>query len=192
MTKILFAMATVLALGTLGAPAKAGNLGFETGDLTGWTTNGSAGATTSYGSFTPDDGNYFGYAQAGLGEGVYTTLSQTLTLSAGSVLSGVWGFQANDYAPYNDQGYLSINGSTLLASSVTAVGNYGQTGWLSWSYDVLTGGSYTIQIGVENWIDNYDPSGVVLDNVQVPEPASMILLGAGIFGLGIARCREAA
>jgi hypothetical protein len=54
---------------------------------------------------------------AGLGTNTYTTLSQTLHLIAGDVLSGNAKFLAHDYFPYNDDAYVSINGQNLFASN---------------------------------------------------------------------------
>ena len=105
------------------APAVAGNLGFETGDLTDWTANGPSGALGNYGVFTPVSGSFLGAVQAGLGEGAYTTLSQTFTLGAGGTISGFAGFQANDYLPFDDSGYLAVNGIHLLDWSVGSVGS---------------------------------------------------------------------
>ena len=189
--RLAFAAAALAATAT--AAHAATNLGFESGNLAGWTTNGQAGAAAAYGSFAPAQGGDLGYAQAGLGVGVYTTLSQSFTLSAGSTISGLWGFQSNDYAPYDDKGYLAIGGVTLLASSVDALPSYGSTGWLAWSYTAPTTGTYILSAGVANGLDNNCASGVVLDGVQVtsvPEPASFALLALGLAGLAAMRPRR--
>ncbi len=179
-------------------PAYAGNLGFETGDLTDWSTNGPAGALTSYGAFGPVSGTYLGAIQAGLGQDAYTTLSQTFTLGAGDSISGFAGFQANDYIPYNDSAYLSVNGVHLLDWSVGSVGDYGNSGWNAFNFTALAGGSYTLELGVANHGDNGYGSGAVLDAVSissgaVPEPASwaMMVGGFGLVGAGMrARTRK--
>jgi len=177
------------------APAFAGNLGFETGDLTDWTANGPSGALGSYGAFTPVSGSFLGAVQAGLGDGAYTTLSQTFTLGAGGTISGFAGFQANDYLPFDDSGYLAVNGIHLLDWSVGSVGNYGNSGWNAFNFTALAAGNYTLELGVANHGDNGFSSGAVLDAVSVtpgtvPEPASwaMMLGGFGLIG-GAMRAR---
>ena len=192
LTLMAIAVATLACLATTEAQANPVTNGvFETGDLTGWVTNGgNAGAASRYREFTPTEGAYLGWVEAGLGVNVYTTLSQTITLSLGDTVSGVWGFQANDYSPYNDDGYLSVNGNNILVSNVSTVGDYGNSGWIAWSYVAPTSGDYTFQIGVENGMHNHYPSGVVLDAVvtsAVPEPASMAIFGAGLAGIGLFR-----
>jgi hypothetical protein len=182
-TLILAAAAALAA-----TPALAVNNGFETGDLTGWTTNGgNAGATSSYHSFSPVDGDYLGFVEAGLGQDVASTLSQDFFLSAGGILEGYVGFQANDYLPFDDYASLTIGNTTVFSSSVSAVGDFGSTGWVHFSFTAPTAGTYTLQLAVANSGDNSVPSGAVLDVVSVnngvvPEPASWAMLIAG-FGL---------
>lgn len=166
------------------------NLGFETGDTTGWTVSGSAGATTAVGGFTAATGNWFGYVQSGA-EGAYQTLTQVVSLGAGQVLKGKVGFSTTDYNPFNDDGFFSINGTNIFAASVGSVGDFGSTGWVDWSFTAPTAGSYTLQLGVRNNVDGGVPSVAVLDSGVVPEPSTWVMMIAGfaLVGLG-ARGRD--
>lgn len=185
-------LATTMAALALGAAAEAqaaSNLGFETGDTSGWTVFGAGGATTGYGAFSAVEGAYLGYVQAGLDAYVYSTLTQVFDLVAGQTISGQVGFQANDYWPFNDDAYLTINGVQLFGASVATVGSYGNSGWQGFTYTAPTTGAYTLQLGVRNAGDNAASSGAVIDNVglsaAVPEPAgwAMMILGFGAIGL---------
>jgi PEP-CTERM motif-containing protein len=185
-----FAMAAMLAAAHAGPV----NLGFETGNLSGWTLNGTGAAATSYTgdgpTWTPAFGNYLGYVTAGCGAYVYCSLSQTFTLAAGQTISGVAGFQANDYLPYNDYADLNINGVTLFSSDVAAVGNFGNTGWVPWSYTASNSGTYTLTLEVANAIDNELPSTALLDSA-VPEASTWAMLVLGFAALGYAATRRA-
>jgi len=175
-------------------PALAGNGGFETGDLSDWSVNTPfSGGTNNYGGFTPQEGSSFAHVDAGLDMDVYSTLSQTFSLEAGQTLAGYAGFTAGDYLPYNDSAYLSLNGLHLIDWDVEAVGDYGSSGWVHFSYTAILAGDYTLELGVANHGDNEWPSFAVLDNVttgSVPEPASwaMMLGGFGMIG-GALRAR---
>ena len=198
-----FAIAAATAVALSAAPASAAtNTGFEFG-LTGWTANGNAGTTTSASvgnnTLTPTQGKSLGYIGAGLGAGVYSTLEQSFDLQAGDVLTGDAAFMAADYLPYNDDAYLSIGGIVLGTASVATVGNYGTTGWLNFSFVAPTAGSYLLQLGVRNGLDNGLSSYALLDNVRVngalagvPEPATwaLMILGFGAVG-GALRRRQA-
>jgi hypothetical protein len=176
------------------APALAGNNDFETGELSYWTVNTPfSGATDSYG-YAPISGLYFAYIDSGLGMNVYSTLSQSFALNTGQTISGYAGFRTNDYLPYNDDAYLAINGTSLLAWSVASVGDGGSSGWTHFSFTAPTSGNYLLELGVANRVDNNVSSTAVLDGVRidgVPEPASWAMMVGG-FGLvgGLLRTRS--
>ncbi len=172
--------------------ALAVNNGFETGDLTGWTSD-NGNAATSYYAYAPFEGSYLGYVEAGCGAYVSCFLSQTFNLGAGDTISGQVGFQANDYYPFNDYASLVIGGTTVFSSDVATVGDFGASGWTAFSFTAPTAGSYDLTLYVANAIDNGLASGAVLDAVSVasvPEPATWALMLVGFGAVGIAARRR--
>jgi hypothetical protein len=184
MTKLFvwFAILTVITLGvTKGADAGVTNLGFETGDTTGWTLvvpyGGSAKVVTSHqgnsSTYSPRDGNYFLELKTD-GPGSYTTASQTVTLNAGDKLSGWAAFNAQDYLPFNDDASVQIYepSGVLIAtpwySDVAIVGNYGDGPWDSWSWTAPADGAYTLRYCVANAGDNVVDSCALFDADTTP------------------------
>lgn len=177
------------------------NPGFENG-LTGWTTNYAAGVGTSssLGGFTPVTGTSFGYAYGGAGTNVATTLSQSFTLGAGDTLSGSVGFIGFDGGFFNDDAYLSVNGTNLFFTDNNTLGYGVSTGWTPFSFVAPTSGAYLLQLGSRNVVDNTVNSLAVLDNIQIaaapalPEPATwaMLILGIGAAGASLRRRERAA
>jgi hypothetical protein len=173
------------------------NGGFETG-LSGWTTSGLVSTTSSYDdsdpTYFPVEGTQFAVLVGG-SQNVYATISQTFSASVGEVLSGSAFFQANDWIPFNDDGYVKIieNGHVLFQSSVEAVGDFRSTPWTTFTYTFTGTGSYTIEAGVRNVGDNTMSSALGLDNLQIssahhqPEPASIVMWSLGGLGMMIAR-----
>jgi hypothetical protein len=183
------------------APALAGptNLGFESDTLAGWMSNGGDAFVTGTisnsggGSFdAAAEGDLFGGTTAGLSEGVYSTLSQSFTLRAGGTITGYAGFLSNDYTPYNDDAYVSVNDIKLLTWDVAGVGDYGASGWIPFTFTATAAGVYTLKLAVANRLDNNQSSQAVIDGVQVsgavvPEPASwaLMVLGFGFAGTAL-------
>jgi len=78
----------------------------------------------------------------------------------------------------------------------------GYTGWIQSDFTILGAGDYVLEFGVVNWADQIYDSGMAFDGItvggkpidpdEVPEPASLALLGLGLAGLGAFRRRKAA
>jgi hypothetical protein len=70
----------------------------------------------------------------------------------------------------------------------------GYTGWILSSFNIPTSGSYLLEFGVTNWIDQDSNSGLAFDGItvggkpidppsNVPVPAALWLFGSGILGV---------
>jgi hypothetical protein len=172
------------------------NIGFETGDLTGWNVYtgyaGSAYANNLEDGYTAPYGKYFADVWAGAGANVYTTISQTFNMTAGQTLSGAAAFLAHDYLPYDDNAYAAITGTsgskTLFSADVALTGDYGSTPWTYWKYTADVTGPVTLTYAVENYGDNALDSEGLFDTSTVPDAGSTsALLGLALGGLAFVK-----
>lgn len=159
------------------------NFGFESGNFTGWTTYVPPGAAASVvSSYT---GTITGTTVSALygakyamlktdGPGSYTSVSRSISATAGDTLTGAAFFKAEDYPPYNDNAQVVIKqGSTTLAtlfqSSVNQVGAYGSTGWKTYTYTFPSTGTFTFEARIANSGDSSLDSFMGIDSAAVAD-----------------------
>jgi Ca2+-binding RTX toxin-like protein len=96
-----------------------------------------------------------------------SALKTTLQLNAGDVVTFDWNFTTDDYLPFKDFAFATVNGAAFLLSDIQSTGSYGTTGWQTFSYAAPTSGSYAIGQGVMNDQDQLFNSYLAVDNIQV-------------------------
>jgi len=205
---VLVSLALLLAMCV---PAIAGvtNMGFETGDFTGWQTDGNVAVVTAgcstiypYHCASPGGGTYMALltagsvpisqlsADLGIDLSLYypsatngSAIWQTFYSVPGTPVSFAYNFLGNDYLPFNDAAafttWVSPSGSTYLLT-LGDIGGVGNYGTTGWQYWSNT----TAQSG-------YYTIGFVVFNdadnilnsqllVDTPEPTTMLLAGSGV------------
>ena len=126
--------------------------------------------TTTSGNTVP------GFGLPGLGAGVTLTPASTAIIPGGPVFSPLGGYSGDCY----DLGC-------------------GYTGWIEMDYTFTAPGTYSLQFGVTNALDTlfdsaFAVAGVTINDVpiddDVPEPATLALVGVSLAGLAIVRRRR--
>ncbi len=145
------------------------------GNIPGWSGNtthtGQVEVVPSSAATTSPDGSPFAILTAG-DPNQPVTLSHTFYVHVGDTISGSSFFHAGDYMPYDDAGgvrILDADGDVLeelMSSSVFTVGDFGQTGWISWQFVAQFEGNITIEAWVTNAADSFYDSQVGMANVE--------------------------
>ncbi|MHA6478870.1 retention module-containing protein [Stutzerimonas sp. KH-1] len=119
------------------------------------------GATTSVGAVSA----------ATDGSAIVLTVTTT---SAGEAVSFDWQFATSDYLPFNDFAFVQVNGQPVqVLSNVASVGNYGNSGIQSFSYQFGAPGTYTLVLGVADAGDSGIGSTLSLSNLSANAALSL-------------------
>ena len=78
----------------------------------------------------------------------------------------------------------------------------GNTGWVDTTYNIATGGTYYLEVGVVNWNDQLYNSGLAMDGVAIngvdidpsgmPEPGTWLMLAIGVASVLVLRRKRLA
>ena len=226
-TKSTLLALTAVLVSPMAANAGLMNGGFEDGNLNGYSVFASnanvvMSNTTSYspGTWGADvttsaiEGSYMLALSSGAAN-TWQTVSQTISLYSGAVLSGSAFFDWGDYwisnnfgGQYPDGAKVEILDSTGAVAATPwaldgtdfcvtfcqpATGQAGaESGWQDWSFTAGAAGDYTLQYAVKNTGDSGGPNQTFgyFDAAQVPEPGMLALFGIGLVGMGLTRRRR--
>ena len=146
------------------------------GNVSGWTGNITHTGSVQLVTATEMVGGPVGSPVALLTAGDANqpvTLSHSFSVQPGDVISGWSYFHASDYLPWDDLGGVRLLGddgrviTELMTSSVSEVGDFGQTGWIAWQYIAQTEMTITVEAWVVNAGDSLFDSQVGLCDVQL-------------------------
>lgn len=96
-----------------------------------------------------------------------SAISTELSVQAGDKISFNWSFDADDYTPFNDFGFVVVNGGVAKLADISQVGSGNATGWGTVTFTAIETGTLQIGFGVMNTGDFRDDSHLLIDRLTV-------------------------
>lgn len=178
----------VAAAMLVGAQAASANsvvdFGFESG-LGAWNTLGSV--STQTGPYSHPEGQYYAQLSGP------SSLVKSVSILGGQTIEFAYRFIAGDYMPFNDSSwFFNVDGTSYSLGSVSSVGNYGDSGWKTFSWTAPLTYNGPLMFSVFNVSDNSLNSTLLIDAVgAVPVPAAGLLFGSALLGaVGFGRRKD--
>ena len=144
------------------------NWGFETGDKTNWSWNGSADVVTSYSTTTgpaytylaPEGSHFMRIAGTCRGNAAFIQ-SSNVVMAAGDRIGGSAAFDANDPTGQNDNARISATTArfgvpNVWYADVIEVGSFGHGVWEQWGFVASRADTYMFTFAVTN-VGTFDP-----------------------------------
>ncbi|NNM73178.1 VCBS domain-containing protein [Enterovirga aerilata] len=99
-----------------------------------------------------------------------------LHLDAGQQFIFDYKFSTSDYSPYNDFAFFSVDelDQVVELSDIEAVGDYGQTGWVTFRFTASSSGVYHFGLGVMDTGDDAVVSTLLVDRVAIETAPTIV------------------